>query len=272
VALIATVAVVALTLFAAFLTANFPYKETASAMLAPYQLKLVYHAHHPRLPFGVRLEDASVIALADGSNHPLVNSPEISLMPSLSSILLGKPGLNISAELYAGTFAATIRQNAGAVDLDFSLKTLNLAECIPLQRFGPVFGGNLSGTGSAAIRGPAISDNAGATTIDGRDVTLEITRGFPLIHLGFVSGRLLLDSGVVTFQDLESHGGDLEARANGEIQLVPNLADSTIAARIYLTPTASGQAHFGLFFKMLPHPPTEGPYDLRGPLYSPSLN
>lgn len=270
--LIAAAAGLALILFAAFLIASFPYNETASALLAPYRLKLIYRTQHPHLPFGVRLEDASLIALADGASHPLVNSPDITLTPALTALFLGRMGLKINAELYTGTIAATLRQDAGLGDLAFNLDALNLAQCAPLQQFGPLFGGSLSAAGSALLRGPAINDNRGAATVTGRDVTLAITRGFPLIHLGTIRGRLLLDSGVVTFQELDSHGGDLEARASGSIRLAPNLADSTIAALIYLTPTPSGQAHFGLFLKMLPHPPAEGPYYLRGSLYSPSLN
>ncbi|MGH7842790.1 MAG: hypothetical protein ACREQD_11015, partial [Candidatus Binataceae bacterium] len=121
-------------------------------------------------------------------------------------------------------------------------------------------------------RGPRITDSSGAAAVAAREVTLEITHGFPLIHLGMISGRILLGGGAMTFQQLETHGGDLEARADGTIRLAPELDASTIAARLYLTPTASGRAHFGLFLKLLPHPPAEGPYYLRGPLYAPSLS
>jgi type II secretion system protein N len=271
-ALAAAVAVAAVTLFGAFLIASFPYSDTASALLAPYQLKLTYQAQHPRLPFGVRLEDASVVRIADGPPRSLVRSPEITLTPSLSAVLFGQPGLDLRAELYAGIVAAQLKKDADVINLVFQLDAVDLAQCAPLQQFGPAFKGLLSGTGSALIRGPQISDNGGTATVAGHDVILEITRGFPPIHLGAISGRLLLDAGVLTFQELEAHGGDLDARATGAIRLGSQLGDSTISARVYLTPTASGRAHFGLFLKMLPHPPTEGPYYLRGPLYEPSLS
>jgi len=114
------------------------------------------------------------------------------------------------------------------------------------------------------------TDNGDARIV-GANVTLEITRGFPRIRLGAVSGHLELAGGIVTLDDIETHGGDVEGKADGEIQLAPILAASTIAARVYLTPTPSGRDHFGILFNMLPHPPAEGPYYLSGPLASPSI-
>ena len=154
----------------------------------------------------------------------------------------------------------------------FDARALNLGESRPLSQFGALLGGMLSAGGSARIHGPTLAESTGQATIEGRGVTVEIARGFPLIHLGAVSGRILLENGILTFTDFETHGGDVEAKADGAIQLAADPADSTVAARVYLTPTPSGRAHFGLLFNMLPHPPSEGPYEVRGPLRSPSIS
>jgi type II secretion system protein N len=269
--LVVAAAITALVLFAAFLIASFPYNDTVSALLSPYQLKLIYAAQHQRLPLGVELEDASLISTATAPNQMLLDSPSVALTPTLGSLFFGDPGLRVRAALYAGTVAATVRRHAGAVNLAFALKSLDLAQCAPLQQFGSIVTGTLSGTGTAQLRGPDLSDNPGESSLAGRDLTFALARSFPPIHLGALTGRLLLADGTLTFQEIETHGVDLDAKADGAIQLAPDPADSTIAARVYLTPTASGRAHFGLFLNMLPHSPSAGPYYLRGPLRWPSI-
>lgn len=269
---IVAVVVGALLVFAAFLLGNFPYDDMASTMLAPYQLKLTYRAQHFHLPIGVALDGVNLISVASSPSQLLVQSPNLALRPTLGSLLLGSPGLGLDAEVYRGTLHATLRQGVGAMDITFAAYTLSLDESPLPSQFGASIGGTLSANGSAEIHGPMITDNRGRATIDGRNVTVEVTQGFPVIHLGTVSGRVLLDSGVLSFQDLTTHGGDVEGKADGAIQLATDPADSTIAARVYLTPTPNGRAHFGLLFHMLPHPPSEGPYEIRGPLRSPSVS
>jgi type II secretion system protein N len=269
--LLIAAAITALVLFAAFVISSFPYNDTVSALLAPYQLKLIYAAQHQRLPLGVELDDASLISTATDPNQMLLDSPSVALIPTLGSLLFGDPGLRVRAVLYAGTVAATVHRDVGAVNLVFALDSLDLAQCSPLQQFAMVTG-TLSGNGAAQLRGPGLSDNPGESSLAGRDLTFALTRSFPPIHLGALTGRLILADGTLTFQEIETHGVDLDAKADGAIQLAPDPADSTIAARVYLTPTASGRAHFGLFLNMLPHPPSAGPYYLRGPLRWPSIH
>jgi type II secretion system protein N len=269
--LVVAAAVAALLLFAAFLIASFPYNDTVSALLSPYQLKLIYAAQRQRLPLGVELEDASLISTATAPNQTILDSPSVALTPTLGSLLFGDPGLRVRAALYAGTVAATVHRDAGAVNLAFALDSLDLARCAPLQQLGAIVTGTLSGAGTAQLRGPGLDDNPGESNLIGRDLTFALTRSFPPLHLGTLTGRLILADGTLTFQEIETHSIDLDAKADGAIQLAPDPADSTIAARVYLTPTASGRAHFGLFLNMLPHSPSAGPYDLRGPLLGPSI-
>jgi type II secretion system protein N len=262
----------AIFMFAAFLIANFPYDDMASTMLAPYRLKLTYRAQHIHLPIGVALDGVDLVSTARSPVELLLRSPNLALRPTLGSLLLGHPGLGLDAELYRGTLHATLRQEAGAMGVTFAAHALSLDQSPMVNQFGARLGGTLSADGSAQIHGPMLADSRAQATIAGHNVTVEITHGFPVIHLGAVSGRIMLADGVLSFQDLETHGGDVESKADGTIQVGADPADSTIVARVYLTPTPSGRAHFGLLFNMLPHPPSAGPYEVRGPLLSPSVS
>jgi len=269
--IIVGVAALCLFLFADFLIASFPYNDALARLLAPYQLKLAYQEQHLSLPIGVELERVELFSTAAKPDRLLLQSPAVALAPVITSLILGKPRLRLHARLYGGSVRATVRQAVDVLYTDFQLENLSLAESQPLRQFGILLGGDVSGTGSANLNaGDLITDNGDARLV-GANVTLEITRGFPRIRLGAVSGHLELAGGVVTLDDLATHGGDVEAKADGEIQLAPDLAESTIAARVYLTPTPSGRDHFGILFNMLPHPPGEGPYYLSGPLASPSI-
>ena len=202
----------------------------------------------------------------------LLQSPRIALRPALGSLLRGRAGLGLDAQIYSGILYATLAREPDAIGVTFSARALSLAESSLPSQFGALLGGTLSAQGSAQIHGPTLLDDRGRAIIDGRDVTVEITDGFPLIHLGAISGQIALANGVLSFHELKSHGGDIEAEADGTIQVGADPADSMIAARVYLTPTASGRARFGLLFNMLPHPPSEGPYQVRGPLTAPSVS
>src|SRR5260221_6986974 len=70
--LIALWALAALAVFAFALIATFPYNLSVSRLLAPYQLKLVYQAQHPRLPIGVELENVKLVSLAGRAAAPLL--------------------------------------------------------------------------------------------------------------------------------------------------------------------------------------------------------
>ena len=270
--IIASGVVGAVFVFAAFLIASFPYDEMLSTILAPYQLKLVYRRQHFHLPIGVALNEVNLISVASSPSQMLLQSPTIALRPTLGSLFLGRAGLGVFAEIYRGTLAATLNQEPDGIGVTFDARGLSLRDAPALSQLGALLGGTVSAGGSAQIHGPNLDENTGEAAISGSDVTVVIEEGFPMIHLGTVSGRIVLDNGVVTFQDVESHGGDVEAKAEGTIQLDPDLTSSTIEAQVSLTPTVSGRAHFGLLFHMLPHPPSEGPYQVSGPLSSPSIN
>ena len=260
-------------MFASFLVADFPYGDTLTSMLAPYQLRLTYRSQRLSPPIGARLTDVRLFSTADSGTEALLESPTVTLAPTLAALLLGRPGVHLRAELYGGTVRVTLYQHAGSVDLNFSLDALQLARSTPLQQLGAIVNGNLSGMGTAHIAGPGLPEDRGMMTIAGDHLAVSIVHGFPPIHLGTLTGNVQLDQGVIKLTEIVAHGADLDLKGAGTIQIAANPSASTIDVTFYLIPTQSGRDHFGFFMKLLPHPPgPDAPYSVEGYLLSPSIN
>jgi len=289
-------------LFMAFLAASFPYVETISAFAAPMRLTLVFHAQRIGFPFGARLQGVQLISTATPREEVLVESPEVTIGPSLPWLLLGRPRLRIRAQIYGGLVDATVRRSARATAVDFEFDSLNLAKSSTGNRaalagsverpastqisaggksgpaasltppFSAVLSGELSGSGSAQIAGPELTGDKARLVVKGRDVKLTITDEFPPLELGAISVDATLNRGRIMLNRFQAHGSDAEILANGEIQLAPSLAQSTLRLTVLLAPTSNGLARFGLFLKMLPRPPNQGPYRIEGSLSSPSVS
>lgn len=261
----------ALVVLAASLIASFPYNVTVSRMLAPYQLRLVYQNQRLNLPIGVRLEHVSLLSTTDATGRPLIESSSVSLEPAFSSLFSGHTGLYLSAQIFGGTLVARLAQASNTVEVKFQAQDISLPAAGQLVPAGVALNGTLSGDGFAKIHGSSLLDEGGQVSLAGKGVTLRVMEGFPMIDLGDVNGRVALQNGVLIFDDVETHGGDVDSRVDGIIRLAPDPALSTIDARVALTPTQAGHDHFGLFFHMLPHPPEQGPYYVRGSLRDPSI-
>lgn len=261
-----------LMVFGAVLVARFPYGDTVSSMLAPFQLKLTYQAQRMSLPFGAELEDVQLLSTASPAEQLVLQSSAVRLAPTIASLILGRPGWRLHAALYGGTLNATLHRHADLIDLKFDLDKLDLGQSALLSQFGALVNGSVSGAGSVQLRGPQITDNNATVTLDGAGVALEVTHGFPLVRLGLVSGGISLENGTVTLKDVEAHGGDIEVKADGTIQIAQDLPDSTVDMRVVLQSTPSGRSRFGLLFKMLPHGANGRPFTLSGPLTAPSIN
>jgi len=266
-------ALIGLAVFAAFLVADFPYGDTLTSMLAPYQLKLTYQSQRLSPPIGAQLTDVRLFSTAGNNDEALLQSPAVTLAPTLAALLFGRPGIHVRANLYGGTVHVTLYQHAQAVDLTFSLDSLRLADSVPLQQLGAVVKGNLSGTGNAHIAGPNLPADSGTMTIAGDNLAISIVHGFPAIHLGTLTGNLELERSTLKLTDIVAHGADLDLKAAGTIELGASPEDSTIDVTLYLNPTQSGRDHFGFFMKLLPHPPgPDAPYSVQGYLTAPSMN
>jgi type II secretion system protein N len=271
--LIIASALIGLAVFAAFLVADFPYKDTLSSILAPYNLKLTYESQHLSPPIGAELVGVQLFSTTGSGDEALLQSPAVTLAPTIASLLFGRPGMHVRANLYGGVVRVTVHQRAGAVNLDFSLDSLKLAESAPLRSFGAIVKGYLSGSGAAQINGPNLPDDQATMAVNGDQIEVAIVDGFPPIHLGALTGNLQLDQSAVKLSGIVAHGDDLDLKADGTIQLGETLDDSTINLTFYLTPTQNGLDHFGFFLKMLPHPPgPDAPYTVDGNLLSPSIS
>jgi type II secretion system protein N len=261
--------------FASFLVADFPYGETLTSLLAPYRLKLTYSAQHLSVPIGAKLTNVRLFSTANAAtdDDALLQSPAMTLAPTLASLLFGRPGLRVRADLYGGLVRLTLHQRGGAVNLDFDLDSLQLAQSAQLRALGAVVDGTLSGNGTAQINGPNLPDDSAAMNVSGDQLAFSIVNGFPAIHLGTLTGNLKLERGAIKLDGFVGHGADLDLKADGTIQLGETPEDSTIDLTLYLDPTPAGRDHFGFFMKLLPHPPgPDAPFSIQGDLLSPSIS
>jgi len=271
--LIVASALLGLAVFAAFLVADFPYNDTLTSLLAPYNLKLTYESQHLSPPIGAELVGVQLFSTTGNGEEALLQSPAVTLAPTIASLLFGQPGMHVSANLYGGVVHVTVHQRAGAVNLDFNLSSLRLAQSAPLRSFGAIVKGNLSGNGAAQINGPLLPDDHATMAVNGDQIEVAVVDGFPPIHVGTLTGNLQLDQAALKLSGIVAHGDDLDLKADGTIQLGETLDDSTINLTFYLTPTQNGLDHFGFFLKMLPHPPgPDAPYTVDGNLLSPSIS
>jgi type II secretion system protein N len=265
--------VVGILLFIVFLTASFPYGQTVSSLLAPYHLKLTYNSQSINFPVGARLKNVELISLEGPNDGVVVKSPSVKLAPTIGSLFLGSPGLNINAALYGGSVHASVNRRSRITHVSFSLDQLNLADNLQLINMGAVVNGILSGHGNAEINGPEIVDNSGDAILSAKHFSVQPEPGMLSIRFGSVFGKFTVAQGTIKIQQLQAHGGDAEIEVQGSIQLdADDLADSVVNATMYLNPTPEGRHHLGLLLNFLPHPPSSGPYRLHGPLNSISLD
>jgi type II secretion system protein N len=280
--------VFAIILFIAFVTASFPYADTISVLLAPIRMKVDFQRQALRFPIGARLEDVRLFSSAD--EQLLLESPNVTVSPGIAWFLLGQPCIKIHAQIYGGVMETTVRQSGKHTIVDFELDSLDLAGISgvsggrkvegrtgtedggALYQSGLILGGQLSASGSAQLMGTEVVADRGSMILSGRDVKAVIVNGLPPLELGAVHGKVLLQQGVATLQNLTANGPDGDLAANGEVRIAADIAHSTVQLTLSLRPSAKARASFGLLLNMLPHAPGEGPYYVQGMLMFPSLS
>ena len=271
--IIALYALAGAAVFLSFLIATFPYGDTLSSLLAPCQIRLRYANQRLSPPFGARLDDVTLLSTAGGAERTMLTSPSVVLTPTLASLLLGRPGIRMRARLFGGVIDLTIRRYAGATDLGFDAASIELAMVRGIPLYGAELGGRLSAAGSATLVGAALPDAHGGATLAGKELTVSIASGMAPVRIGKLTGAIELRGGVVTLDDVETHGADLSLKAAGTIQIGPTPEESPIDVTLNLAPTRSGRDHFGFFLHLLPHPPDAGaPYTIGGTLAAPTFN
>src|SRR5579863_9741285 len=89
-------ALLGVAVFASFLVADFPYDDTLTSMLAPYRLRLTYQSQRLSLPIGAKLTDVRLFSTAAGiDDEALLESPAVTLAPTLAALLLGRTGMHV---------------------------------------------------------------------------------------------------------------------------------------------------------------------------------
>ncbi len=271
--LIALYALAGAAIFLSFLIATFPYSVTLSSLLAPCQIRIRYAGQRMSPPFGARLDDVTLISTAGGAERTMLSSPSVVLTPTLASLLLGRPGIRMRAQLYGGRVRVTIQRADGATDFGFVANAIQLGAIRGLPLYGARLGGDLSTGGDATLDGAALPGARGHATLAGDHLVVSIASGMAPVRIGKLTGALALENGVVTLNDVETHGADLNLKAEGTIQIGPTPEESPLAVTLYLEPTPRGRDHFGFFLHMLPHPPDAAvPYTIGGTLAAPTFN
>jgi type II secretion system protein N len=279
----------AVILFLAFVIASFPYADSISSLLAPMRIKLVFQKQAMSFPMGARLQNVKLISLAN--DHSLLRSSDVTVSPGLAWFFIGRVCLNVRANIFGGVVDATVRQRARTTTIDFELESLKLAwmsagGAEPKVRsktknvgdssnpfgLGQVLSGEISGRGSAQLIGPDIMVASARMILYGRNIRALLVNGMRPLELGMVRAALVIEQGIATVQNVKVNGADGDLEADGEIQLAPDISNTTAQLTISLRPSTQARAAFGFLLNLLPHPPNEGPYHLEGVLSSPSLS
>ena len=263
-------AAIGVLVFFAFLLATFPYADTLSGVLEPMGLRLSSRGQGMSFPFGVRMDGVMLDSPVDG--RPFFQSDKLRVTPALLSWLMGSPGVRISADAYGGNFLLHARRVGNATELGFSGADLHVESYPALRAMGINVGGIISGNGDAFIAQDDIAADHGNIHLNAAGASYRMFPGSPPLKLGDVTAIVKLDSGKITIEQLESHGGDLTLSGRGVIELQPNLPDSEVAIRFQLATTPAGRDQLGFLLNFLPHPPNSTPYFLHGTLAAPGLS
>jgi type II secretion system protein N len=274
----------AATLFFALITATFPYAETISSLLAPMGLNVIFQRQAMNFPIGARLWNVKLIS---ADQRLLIQSPDLTIAPLIARFFLGQLCLNVRARIFGGVIDVSVRGRAqSGTILGFHFDSLNVAQMSSVTgeanlppgaadtgeapySLGAILSGELSGSGSAQLMGPDIITARADVILFGRDIKAVIANGLPPLELGMVTGSIVLDHGIVTLKNVRTYGRYGDLGANGEIYLGSDLANSILHLTLWLKPTPSARATFGMLLNMLPHSPGTGPYYVEGALKFP---
>jgi len=256
--------------FFAFLFATFPYTDALSGLLAPMGLRLSSRAQGISFPFGVRMDGVMLDSPSGG--RPFFQSDKLRVTPALLSLLMGSPGVKISADAYGGNFDLRARRSGDATVLTFSGADLHLESYPALRAMGVNLGGVISGGGDAYISQNDIGADHGKVHLTAAGASYRMFAGAPPLKLGDMTATINFSEGKLTLEQLDSHGGDVTLSGRGVIELQPNLPESEIAIKVQLTMTPVGRKRLGFLLNFLPHPPNSTPYFLHGTLASPALS
>jgi type II secretion system protein N len=264
-------------LFAVFLFATFPYSSTLSKILKPMGLEISSRGQSINFPFGaeltdVRLTSSQASSNQPGSDEPILESPSVTIAPSIMSLLMLHPGVNVKASLYDGIARVTARPSGNGTALDFNLDNLNLAlqHAFTIPLIGTL--GELSGRGAMWISPNDFAANIGEGQLSaaGLMITAAIVSG--PIRMGNAQTAFNLKNGVLTIENFKNSGGEVAMTANGTVMLAEEIGDCELAIQFTLVATPDATRRLNFIFSNLPHPPGPEPYRLTGTIASPELS
>jgi type II secretion system protein N len=257
-------------LFAAFVIATFPYSATLSKVLAPMGLQVASANQRMDFPFGAQLTDFRVTSNASSTGAPVFESPDVSVAPSIVSLLLFHPGVRVKASLYGGVGRMIARPSGDGTAVSFALSAVDISQQHIYEFPGITALGILSGTGDFRISRDDFEKNTGHGELSASGLT--INSPLAPVRLGDAAGTFKLDRGTLTIENLKTTGGDVILNASGTVQLGPDPDTTILAIQFTLTPTPDAARRLGFLFAALPHPPGVQPYQISGTLSAPRLS
>ncbi len=256
-------------LFFVFLAATFPYAEVLSSVLAPEGLEISARDQAMSFPFGVRMTGVRLTGLGDA--HPVVESQDVRLTPSMLSFLTGSPGVNLKASLYGGVLWLEARRHGNLIAVDFDLENVQPGHYPALRQLGASFVGVVSANGRLELSPDDITADHGSITISGSGIAVRAIRGMTPVRLGEVHAVAALEHGKLTLRSAHTSGADLMLSGRGVVMLARNLPESAMAIKFELRPSPAARSRLAFLLGLLPHPPGPTPYLLSGTLGAPTL-
>jgi type II secretion system protein N len=259
--------------FAFFLIATFPYGAALRAMLAPMGFACTAGGQSFSFPLGARLDGVRVIDTSAPHAPPILDGQSVRIAPALASMLLLRPGVRASADVFGGSLSILARRSGEATALKFQASALNLASVTALRELGAAFGGQFFGSGDLVIQPGSIAADSGAADLHTNQFEFRIANGIvPPVRLGQVAMRLKLARGRLELENIRSAGGDLTVAGHGSIQLAPDWRDSRLKLSVKIIPAPTARTRLEFLLKLLPHPPGPQPYTIGGTIASPVIS
>ena len=264
-------ALAAMVLFVIFTIGTFPYDEALTGVLLPLGLKVSYQSERPAFPVGAVLQDVMLVSLNRPSAPPLVRSEALKVTPGLGT-LIGRPAIDMRANMYGGHVRAKVRRQGDTIGLDLGLTDIDLARYPVPPTLGTTLKGIVSGQGNFQDIAPTMNAQKGDVTLEGHGVEFAPVKGFPALRFASLKGSCTIDHATLRINALEGRGPDMTISGSGVIHMGPTPAQSVMEMTLRISPTIAGRARLGLLFAFLPHPPDNRPYIIHGPMLMPQAS
>lgn len=223
-------------------------------------------------PFGAELTDVRVTSMTRNSGAPLIESPAVTIAPSILSLLMFHPGVRVRASLLDGIVKVILRPSAGGVAVSYDFDAVNIAKQQWFAFPGGEAAGTISGAGNLWVSPADIAADSGGGELTGAALIITTVVAPQPIRLGDAHSRFSLSNGTLTLDELMTSGGDVALTATGTIQLAPDFGESRLAIQFTLVPAPSAVSRLGILLAVLPHPPGPQPYILTGTINAPRLS